>query len=156
MYVVIGKTVAYEQLTMQVGSSLYGVDGISLAILLGRTHISLSIDGVVVFPVGRRSHRDTTGKHSPALAHRHQRTESTEAPSPDGDIVLVNIRLIAQIDGCLHLVASLEIAKAEIDGFLKISTSATSTSTIYAYHYAALAGEIVVEESTRAHASDAP
>ena len=76
---------------MQLRSAIDGVDIIA-RILFGRTHITLCIDGIVIFPIRRGSHCDTGFENGAPLTHSHQRIEASKAPSPDADATSVDVR----------------------------------------------------------------
>ena len=104
MHVVVGQSMADEQMSVEFLISVHRRDVVSRWIFLWCAHISLGVRAVVIAPVGDRSHSDTTAEDRSSLTHRHDGVESSEAPSPDGDTILVDIGERSKIESRLHLV----------------------------------------------------
>ena len=156
MHIVIGYSMTKEQCTMQVIDSLYRIHLVAILIFLRSTHITLRIDGIVESPTGRRSHSHTSLEDWTTFAHAHQSIETTEAPSPNADIVLIHIWQSAHIDGCLHLVLRLQVAKTQVSTFLEVGTTTACTTTIHTYHDESFLGQVVVEGTALSHTARIP
>ena len=90
--VVVGKTMADEEGTMQFRCTCYRVHlVISRGILLGCAHEALGIYSVVIAPASGRRDGYSSLEHGATLRHRHQGVPSTIAPSPYTDAVLVDV-----------------------------------------------------------------
>ena len=91
VHVIVSRTLADKQMAMQLAGPAYGAYIIALGILLGSPHIALGIYRVIITPVSRRCYGYAGSKYRTALAHAHQGIETSKAPAPDTDTVLVNI-----------------------------------------------------------------
>ena len=157
MNVVVGQTMADEQRTMQVVGTGDGVNLVVAAgILLRCTHVTLGIDGVVITPAGRRRDGHTGTEHRATLGHRHEGVPATIAPTPDADTILIYITLITQPKGCLYLVASLELAQAQVGTLLEFGTTTAGTTVINAHADITLLTQILLEDGTIASHAQAP
>ena len=90
MHVVVGQSVADEQMSVEFLISVHRRDVVSRRIFLRCAHIPLGVRAVVIAPVGDRSHSDPTAEDRSSLTHRHDGVESSETPSPDGYAFLVD------------------------------------------------------------------
>ena len=156
VHIVVGQSVTDEQLSAQLRSPLDGVHVVALGILLWCTHIALSVDGIVKAPVGGCRDGHSCAEHGPTLAHRHQRAEAAERPSPDADAVLVDKRLSGEPEGGLHLVAGLELTQSEVGTLLEGGSPSAGAPPVDTYADEALLCQILFEDSARAAHTDAP
>ena len=156
MHVVVGHTVTEQQGTMKEVGTRDGVEGISFGILLRRAHVALCIDGVVETIARGRSHGHTSAEHLSTFAHAHQRAIAAIAPTPDADAVFVDVGLLAEPEGRLHLVLGFEHAQLQIGALLELGTTGTGSTTVDTNHNKALLTEVAVEESTLPHRTDVP
>ena len=156
MNVVVGQSVAEQQRTMQLVGTGDGVVIIACGVLLWSLHETFCIDGVVVAPAGRRCHGNAGLEDGASLAHAHQRTETAVAPSPDANVVGIDILLLAQPKGCLHLVASFQLTYILVRTLLEVGTSCTRSSTIDAHHDETALCQVGIIQTTVAHAANRP
>ena len=91
MHVVVSSAMNEKQTARKIGRTLHRIDGISRSVFIGRAHIALRIDGVVILPVAWCCNGHSGLKDRAALRHGHQRIESAEAPSPDANVCFINI-----------------------------------------------------------------
>ena len=147
VYVVIGCAVDEQEVAVKLGGAADGAAVVARGVLLRRAHIALGIDGVVVFPVAGGGNGHTSAEDGTAFAHRHQRVESAEAPTPNGDAVLVDEGEGAQIEGGFHLVLALKVAQIEIGAFLEVGTAAARATTIHADVDIAALGHVALEHA---------
>ncbi len=131
MHVVVGKAVNEQQLAAELCGTADGTDIVACAVLAGGAHEALGVDGVVVAPAGGSRHSHTCGKDGTPLAHAHQGVEAAVAPAPDGDAVLVNIRLLSEPYGCLHLVVALQLAELEVGALLEVPAPTACATTVH-------------------------
>ena len=92
VHVVVGGTVADKQCTMKFVGTRDGAISITLGILLRSAHVAFGVDRIVITIACRRSDRHTCLEDGTALAHAHQRAIATIRPTPDTDVVLIDIR----------------------------------------------------------------
>ena len=108
VHVVISQSMTEQQGTMQLVGAGNGADIIiTICIFIGRTHEALGVDGIVEAPTGGRRNGDAAAEHGPSFAHSHQRVPAAVAPAPDGDVLFVDVALLTQPEGGLHLVFGL-------------------------------------------------
>ena len=136
---------------MQLRCPYNGVHGISVGVLLRGAHEPLSVYGVVVAPVGGRSHRHTGLEHSPALAHAHQRAESAVTPPPNADVEAIDIRECRQVDGRLHLVACLQFAEFQVSALLEFRATCARSPAVNTHDDESLFGEVLVVGTALSH-----
>ena len=91
VHVVIGCAVADEEGTVELLGARHRVAVVAGGVFLGRAHIALGIDSVVVAVVGDGCHGHAGSEDAAALGHGHQRVEAAVAPAPDADAVLIDI-----------------------------------------------------------------
>ena len=104
MHIVICQSVTDKQRTMLLLYSLDRIHLVTLFVLLRSTHVALCINRIIEAVAGRRSHSHTCLEHRTALAHTHQRIETTIAPTPNADIILVYIRQRTHVESCFNLI----------------------------------------------------
>ena len=102
--VVVGRTVANQELAMQLVGLAYRTAGVSGGIFLRGAHEAFRVDRVVVTPASRRSHGYSGGEDGTAFAHAHQCVEASVTPTPDTDTRGINVGQRTQIKGGFHLV----------------------------------------------------
>ena len=157
MHIIVGQTMAEEKSTMQLWGTGDGVHlVVTLRVLLWRTHIPLGINRVVETPAGRRSDCHSGTEDGAPLRHGHQRVPTAVRPSPDADTVFVDIRLLAEPQRSLHLIAGLELAQTEVGTFLELSATAARASVVDTDTHIALLGQVLLEDGPIAVHADAP
>ena len=156
MHIVVGHAMADEQRSMLLVGTLDRVHLVSLLVLLRGAHVTLGVYRVVEAIAGRRSHSHASLEHRATLAHAHQGVETTIAPAPDADVVLVYVWQRAHIESGLHLVFRLQVAQAQVGAFLKVCATTTGASAIHTSHDETFLCQIVVEGTAIAHAARAP
>ena len=145
--VVVGRAMADEEVTVELRSTGDGVAVVARGVLLRGAHETLSIDAVVVAIAGDGRHGDTGGEDATALGHGHQGHETAIRPAPDGDAVLVDVGLLVEIEGSLHLVAGLEEAEVLVSLFLELSAAPARAAAVDADADVALLSQVVLEEA---------
>ena len=146
MHVVVGRAVDEEELTAEFVGTPDGRDSVVVLVLLGSAHEALGVHGVVIAPVAGGCHCHATTEDGTAFGHRHQGVEASEAPSPDSDALLVDIGLLGEPYGGLHLVVALELAETEIGALLEFGTSGARSTAVDADKDVALGGKIAFED----------
>ena len=129
---------------------------IPCGILFRSTHKTLRINGVVITPRGGRSNGNTGTENVPTLRHGHQRVEASETPTPNGDTILVNIRLLTQPKGSLYLVTGFQLSQFQIGTLLKICTASTSTAIVNTYTKESLLTQILFQDGSLTRHSNIP
>ena len=128
--IVVGSTVDQQEFAAEFVGTSDGRDGIIVFVLLRSAHKTFGIYSVVIAPVAGGCHRHATTEDGTSFRHRHQRVETAEAPSPDSDAVLVNVGLLTEPDGSLHLVVTLKVAETQIGTLLEVGTARTGSTTV--------------------------
>ena len=130
MHIVIGCAVNEQEIPMKFSSTSDGIDRIVIGIFLGRAHITLGIDRVVVLPVGRSSNSNTTTEDGATIGHGHEGVETSEAPAPECDALCIDKRQGGEILSSCHLVLRFEITQTQVSAFLKLCTACACAATI--------------------------
>ena len=156
MNIIISQSMTQQQSSVHLGNTNRGICIITCGILLRRTHETLSIDRVVETPIRGRGNSNTCLKDRTTLTHTHQGVETTEAPSPDTDIILVNIGKRTQIDSCLYLIAGLQFSQLFINTFLKVCPTCSCATTINANDNKTFLTQISIIHTTGSHAAHTP
>ena len=78
MHIVVSHAVTQQQIAAQLTCTRYRAVVIARRVLLRRTHETLCVNRVIVTPRRWRSNGNATTEHTTALAHRHQRVETSK------------------------------------------------------------------------------
>ena len=155
--IVIGSTMHQEQLTVELVYPVHGRRSfVTFHVFLRSTHETFGIDGIVETPVGRSGYGYTCLEYRRTFAHRHQCGVSTEAPSPDADVLGIHIRECAEVKGCFHLVAGFLHTEVHVSTFLEFSTTSTGTTSVYTDGDKAVIGHVCFEHTAIATGTDVP
>ena len=119
VYVVVRCAVDEQEVSVKVGCTLDGVDGVALWVFGGGAHVALGIDGVVILPIGGCGYGYSCLKDGAPFRHGHERIETSEAPSPDGDVLCIDVGKRGEVKGGFDLVARLEESELEVGAFFK-------------------------------------
>ena len=134
VYVVIGHAVYEEQFAVQLVCMGHGrALLVSVAVLLGGTHVSFGIYGVVELPACGCCHGYSGFEDGASFAHGHEGVESAVAPSPDAYARLVDVGECTEVDGCLYLVLGLFDAQVQVGALLEGSSSSACAPSVNAY-----------------------
>ena len=157
VHVIVGQSVTDEQRAAQLLGPCYGVHlVVALGVLLRRTHVALRVNRVIESPARRRSNSHTSLEDRPSLRHRHQRVPAAVRPAPDAYAALVDVGLLSQPQGRLHLVARLELAQPQVRALLKLGPATARAAVVHTDADVALLTEILLHDGAVAAHADAP
>ena len=150
--VVICRAVNEEEVAVEVGCALDGVDGIAFGIFSGRAHVTFGINGVVILPVRWSGNGYTSLEDGATFGHGHEGVESSETPSPNSDVLSVDIGERTEVNGGFNLVVRFKFAKAKVSALFKFRTASACASTVNTHEDESLLRHVTFVERTAVHA----
>lgn len=135
VYVVIGSSVAEQQISFQVGSPMDGgIVVVAFRVILRTAHVAFRVDGIIVTPVGHRSHGYGGREYVVSLHQAEGGHESAVTPAPDTDLGWIDVGLLGQPTGGGNHIVALDFTELEIGTFPEFFATGGCSAGVDASH----------------------
>src|SRR5665648_61974 len=117
---------------------------VTIRILLWCAHVTFGINTVVKTPVGNRGNRDSCLENISSLFHTKCCHKTSVAPSPNGNVVFIDVWKRSKVAGCFHLIVRFVFSQLHIGHLPEFLATGTSSPRIDTGNNKTLLSQVLV------------